>query len=69
MNDQHFILEMLEAQKVLVVQGTGFTGPHPDHVRLVFRPNSDDLGEAMGRFAAFLSDYRRRHVAPPSLVA
>ena len=50
-DDQHFILEMLEAQKVLVVQGTGFNWPHPDHLRLVFLPNTDDLAEAMGRFA------------------
>ena len=68
-DDQRFILELLEAQKVLVVQGTGFNWPHPDHLRLVFLPNSDDLVEAFGRIENFLADYRRRHASPPILAA
>jgi alanine-synthesizing transaminase len=61
-NDQNFVLELLEAEKVLVVQGSGFNWPHPDHFRLVFLPNSDDLAEAIARLARFLDGYRRRHV-------
>jgi alanine-synthesizing transaminase len=60
-DDQQFVLEMLEEEQVLVVQGSGFNWPHPDHMRLVFLPNSDDLTEAMGRIARFLDGYRRRH--------
>ncbi len=60
-DDQQFVLEMLEEEKVLVVQGSGFNWPHPDHMRLVFLPNSDDLTEAMERIARFLDGYRRRH--------
>jgi alanine-synthesizing transaminase len=60
-NDQDFILELLEEEKVLVVQGSGFNWPQPDHFRLVFLPNSDDLTEAIGRIARFLGGYRRRH--------
>ncbi len=59
-NDQHFILELLEQQKVLVVQGSGFNWPHSDHFRLVFLPNTDDLTEAITRIALFLDAYRRR---------
>jgi alanine-synthesizing transaminase len=59
-DDQQFVLELLEEQKVLVVQGSGFNWPHPDHFRLVFLPNSDDLTEAIGRIAHFLEGYRRR---------
>jgi alanine-synthesizing transaminase len=59
-DDQQFVLELLEDEKVLVVQGTGFNWPHPDHFRLVFLPNSDDLTEAIGRIAHFLDGYRRR---------
>jgi alanine-synthesizing transaminase len=59
-DDQQFVLELLEQEKVLVVQGTGFNWPHPDHFRLVFLPNSDDLTEAIGRIARFLDGYRRR---------
>jgi alanine-synthesizing transaminase len=60
-DDQEFVLELLEEEKVLVVQGSGFNWPHPDHLRLVFLPNSDDLTEAIGRIARFLEGYRRRH--------
>jgi len=60
-DDQQFILELLEAEKVLVVQGTGFNWPHPDHLRIVFLPNADDLTDAIGRIARFLDQYRRHH--------
>jgi alanine-synthesizing transaminase len=60
-DDQEFVLELLEEEKVLVVQGSGFNWPRPDHVRLVFLPNSDDLTEAIGRIARFLDGYRRRN--------
>jgi alanine-synthesizing transaminase len=60
-DDQKFILELLEAEKVLIVQGSGFNWPHTDHFRLVFLPNSDDLTEAITRIARFLEHYRKQH--------
>ena len=60
-DDQEFVLGLLEEEKVLVVQGSGFNWPRPDHFRLVFLPNSDDLTEAIARIARFLDGYRRRH--------
>jgi len=60
-DDQKFILELLEAEKVLVVQGSGFNWIHPDHFRIVFLPIADDLTEAIGRIARFLESYRKRH--------
>ena len=60
-DDQEFILELLQEQRVLLVQGTGFNWPHPDHFRLVFLPHEDDLREAIGRVARFLDGYRKRH--------
>ena len=60
-DDQEFISELLQEEKVLLVQGTGFNWPHPDHFRLVFLPHEDDLREAIGRVARFLEGYRRRH--------
>ena len=62
-DDQAFILELLEEEKVLVVQGSGFNWIHPDHIRVVFLPNADDLVEAIGRIARFLESYRKRHSA------
>jgi alanine-synthesizing transaminase len=60
-DDQKFILELLETEKVLVVQGSGFNWPNPDHFRVVFLPNADDLTEAIGRIARFLEYYRKRY--------
>jgi alanine-synthesizing transaminase len=57
-DDQRFVLELLRAQHVLVVQGTGFNWPHPDHLRIVTLPRSDDLRDAIGRIGEFLSEYR-----------
>lgn len=60
-DDQEFIQELLVEQRVLLVQGTGFNWIEPDHFRVVFLPNTDDLTDAIGRIAAFLEGYRRRH--------
>ncbi|WP_211474045.1 pyridoxal phosphate-dependent aminotransferase [Collimonas humicola] len=60
-DDQDFAYELLAEQRVLIVQGTGFNCPTPDHFRVVFLPNTDDLAESMGRIASFLEGYRRRH--------
>jgi alanine-synthesizing transaminase len=60
-DDQQFACELLSEEKVLIVQGTGFNWSAPDHFRLVFLPNSDDLTDACSRIARFLDGYRRRH--------
>jgi alanine-synthesizing transaminase len=62
-DDQQFAYELLADEKVLIVQGTGFNWPTPDHFRLVFLPNTDDLTEAIGRIDRFLAHYRKRHTA------
>jgi alanine-synthesizing transaminase len=60
-DDEQFVLDLLLEEKVLVVQGSGFNWPQPDHFRVVFLPNSDDLTVALGRVADFLGRYRKRH--------
>lgn len=60
-NDQEFILELLQEERVLLVQGSGFNWPHPDHFRVVFLPHEEDLREAVSRIARFLENYRKRH--------
>jgi alanine-synthesizing transaminase len=57
-DDQRFVLELLRAQHVLVVQGTGFNWRAPDHLRIVTLPRTDDLIDAIGRLGDFLSAYR-----------
>lgn len=60
-DDQAFIYELLCAEKVLLVQGTGFNWPEPDHFRVVFLPHKDELSDAISRIARFLESYRKRH--------
>ena len=60
-DDQQFAYDLLAEEKVLIVQGTGFNYPTPDHFRLVFLPHEDDLAEAIGRIARFLGHLRRRY--------
>jgi alanine-synthesizing transaminase len=60
-DDQQFILDLLLQEKVLLVQGSGFNWAQPDHFRVVFLPNADDLTEAMMRIARFLEQYRKKH--------
>ena len=60
-DDQAFFAELLETERVLLVQGSGFNWANPDHFRLVFLPHEDDLREAVARVARFLANYRRRY--------
>ena len=59
-DDQQFILDLLEEEKVLLVQGSGFNWKASDHFRVVFLPNVDDLTEALNRIARFLKNYRMK---------
>ena len=60
-DDQQFAYELLAEEKVLIVQGTGFNYPTPDHFRLVYLPHENDLADAVGRIARFLPNFRKRH--------
>ena len=60
-DDQQFAYDLLAAERVLIVQGTGFNCSTTDHFRVVFLPNTDDLTEAIGRISHFLDGYRRLH--------
>ncbi len=59
-DDRQFFLDLLKETKVMLVQGTGFNWPTPDHFRIVFLPHEEDLREAVGRIASFLERYRSR---------
>ena len=61
-DDRQFFLELLKATRVMLVQGTGFNWPNPDHFRIVFLPHEDDLREAIDRIAKFLESYRNRSI-------
>ncbi|PAT33413.1 aminotransferase [Vandammella animalimorsus] len=59
-DDRLFFLELLKETRVMLVQGTGFNWPHPDHFRIVFLPHEPDLREAIERIARFLKTVRER---------
>lgn len=58
-DDNRFVLDFLNAKNVLMVSGTGFNWPEPDHCRIVLLPPKDDLEEAMVRLKDFLATYRQ----------
>ncbi|MCK0768090.1 MULTISPECIES: pyridoxal phosphate-dependent aminotransferase [Chromohalobacter] len=58
-DDQKLVLDLLLQEKILLVQGTAFNWPTPDHVRIVTLPWADQLDDALDRFANFLSRYRQ----------
>jgi alanine-synthesizing transaminase len=56
-DDEKFVLDLLRRERLLVVQGTGFNWPRPDHFRIVTLPRVSDLEDAIGRIARFLANY------------
>ncbi|WP_026470546.1 pyridoxal phosphate-dependent aminotransferase [Alkanindiges illinoisensis] len=57
-DDEAFMLNFLRAEKVLLVQGTGFNWPTPDHFRVVFLPAEGELREAIKRLDRYLASLR-----------
>ena len=58
-DDEAVALDLLRQEKVLIVQGTAFNWPDPDHFRVVFLPPLDDLEESLGRIAHYLDRIRK----------
>lgn len=58
-NDEKFALDLLLSEKLLIVQGTAFNWPWPDHFRVVTLPRVDDLELAIKRIGNFLKGYRQ----------
>ena len=57
-DDYKFILDLLLQEKVLLVQGTAFNWPKPDHFRLIFLPRADELESAILKLGHFLETYQ-----------
>ncbi|WP_018295974.1 pyridoxal phosphate-dependent aminotransferase [Corynebacterium lubricantis] len=58
-DDTKLMLDILRAEKILMVQGTGFNWPTPDHFRIVTLPWASQLENAIERLGNFLSSYRQ----------
>ncbi|MGI6021264.1 MAG: aminotransferase class I/II-fold pyridoxal phosphate-dependent enzyme [Lachnospiraceae bacterium] len=58
-DDMQFALDFLKKERVLLVQGTGFNYPEPDHFRVVYLPRIAVLEESVQKLERFLSTYRQ----------
>lgn len=58
-DDTQLMLDLLRSEKILLVQGTGFNWPKPDHFRVVFLPYASELKEAIERMGNFLASYKQ----------
>ena len=59
-DDTQFALDLLNKEKILLVQGTGFNWPENDHFRIVFLQSPVVLNECMDRLEHFLETYRQK---------
>ena len=57
-DDRQFVLDFLRAEHVLLVQGTAFNWPTPDHLRIVTLPYAEDLTAAIEKLGNFLTSYQ-----------
>ena len=51
------MLDLLSLEKILLVQGTAFNWPQPDHFRMVFLPRKDEMEQVIERMYHFLTHY------------
>ena len=58
-DDGRLIYDLLVAERILLVQGTGFNWPTPDHLRVVTLPEPRVITEAIERLGNFLASYRQ----------
>ena len=56
-DDEKLVFDLLTQEKMLLVHGTAFNWPEPDHLRVVFLPRADQIEDAVGRLGRFLKTY------------
>ena len=63
-DDERMVLDLLEQEQVLVVQGTAFNWIRPDHFRMVFLPHANQLAEVTARIGHFFGHYAQEGREP-----
>ncbi|KJL31002.1 MULTISPECIES: pyridoxal phosphate-dependent aminotransferase [Microbacterium] len=58
-DDAKLIYDLLVAERILLVQGTGFNWATPDHLRVVTLPEPRVITEAIERLGNFLASYKQ----------
>ena len=56
-DDEKLVFDLLTQEKMLLVHGTAFNWPEPDHLRVVFLPRAEQIEDAVGRLGRFLKTY------------
>lgn len=60
-DDQRFIQDLLEKEKILLVQGSAFNISDTQHLRIVFLPTVDVLQQAMSKIERFLGKWAQTY--------
>ena len=60
LDDEKFVLDFLHQHHVLLVHGGGFNWQAPDHFRIVYLPNMDQLKMTADRMRTFLAAYQQK---------
>lgn len=60
LDDEKFVLDFLHQYHVLLVHGGGFNWQAPDHFRIVYLPNMDQLKMTADRMRTFLATYQQK---------
>ncbi|MCC8356441.1 MAG: aminotransferase class I/II-fold pyridoxal phosphate-dependent enzyme [Oscillospiraceae bacterium] len=58
-NDKQFAFDVLAAKHILIVAGSGFDWPEPDHFRLVLLPEAEKIYQAVLEIGDFLETYQQ----------
>lgn len=59
-DDERFVLDFLKDKKILFTHGGGFHWEHPDHFRIVYLPEMEQLEKATVSLRDFLSYYTQK---------
>ncbi len=58
-DDKKMVLDLLLQERVLLVHGSAFNWPNPDHLRIVILPRIDELELAVRKFRCFLETWHQ----------
>jgi alanine-synthesizing transaminase len=59
-DDEKFVLDFLREKHVLLTHGGSYNWKQPDHFRLAYLPQMDELVEVIDRLREFLKSYRQQ---------
>lgn len=60
-DDERFVLDFLRDKKILLTHGGGFHWENPDHFRIVYLPERNQLQKASDALADFMSYYTQKY--------